>query len=123
MTEIYICLSVMLVSMIFGGIFFVLFGQITVRKLRKNPETRHDLGSKLVSGWDILNVAQAMALPQSLNDKFEKSPLSFLHADSKLVRQHTTRFDRFLGITFFWLWVVAGVACLVFAIMYELGVK
>ncbi len=32
-------------------ILFVLFGQITVRKLRKNPETKNHLGVQFVHGW------------------------------------------------------------------------
>ena len=39
-------------------LLYLLFGQITVRKLRKNPETKQSLGIEFVSGWDILNVAQ-----------------------------------------------------------------
>ena len=42
-------------------ILFVIFGQVTVRKLRKNPETKHELGLEFAGGWDILNVAQALS--------------------------------------------------------------
>jgi len=40
-----------------AGFLFVLFGQITVRKLRKNPATKNELGVEFLSGWDIINVA------------------------------------------------------------------
>jgi len=40
-------------------ILFIIFGQVTVRKLRKNPETKHELGIEFASGWDIFNVASA----------------------------------------------------------------
>ncbi len=45
-----------------GCILFVIFGLVTVRKLRKNPETKHALGIEFASGWDILNVAGALSL-------------------------------------------------------------
>ncbi len=45
-------------------ILFVIFGQITVRKLRKIPETKLVLGIELLSGWDIINVATVLALPK-----------------------------------------------------------
>lgn len=48
------------------SVLFVIFGQVTVRKLRKNPETRHELGIGFASGWDITNVAQALSLPEFL---------------------------------------------------------
>ena len=54
-------------------ILFLLFGQITVRKLRKNPATKHELGTELVSGWDIVNAAQALAVPESIIRKFKNS--------------------------------------------------
>ena len=46
-------------------ILYVLFGQITVRKLRNNPKTKDALGLEYASGWDIINVAQALAFPRS----------------------------------------------------------
>lgn len=46
------------------GILYVLFGQVTVRKLRKNTETKDYLGLELSSGWDILNVASAICRPR-----------------------------------------------------------
>jgi len=52
-----------------GCILFVIFGQVTVRKLRNNPETRHELGMEFASGWDITNVAQALSLPKFLQKR------------------------------------------------------
>lgn len=63
---------------------YVLFGQITVRKLRKNPKTQSVLGANLISGWDIINVAEALACPEFLAENIRKSSLSFLYANSKV---------------------------------------
>ena len=65
-------------------ILFVIFGQVTVRKLRKRPETRHELGVEFASGWDILNVAQALSLPAFLTRKFKKSRLAILVANTDI---------------------------------------
>jgi len=35
-------------------------GKSLFASLEKTPETKHELGIALVSGWDILNVAQAV---------------------------------------------------------------
>ncbi len=74
-------------------IFYVVFGQVTVRKLRKKPETKDHLGFGYVSGWDITNVAQILLMPKWMNDKLKESPLSFLHANYDLLYKHTTKFD------------------------------
>jgi len=63
-------------------VFFILFGQITVRKLRKNPDTKERLGIEFISGWDIINVAQALSIPRAWRRKLKSSPLSALYANS-----------------------------------------
>ena len=90
-----------------SAILFVIFGQVTVRKLRKNPETKHELGIELVSGWDILNTAQALSMPNSILRKFKNSRLSFLEANAELLYKHPTIFDRLIARVFFWLWMIS----------------
>ena len=65
-------------------IMFVLFGQITVRKLRKNPELQHALGLELVSGWDIINVAQALAMPKAAMNKLSEGKGNLIRRVEKL---------------------------------------
>lgn len=101
----------------FAAILYVVFGQTTVRKLRRNPETKDKLGFEYVSGWDIINVAQSLAIPVSLSKKIERSPLSALYANSELLRQHTNRLDRALGATFYWLLTASGTMMICLAIM------
>lgn len=103
-------------------ILYVFFGQITVRKLRNNPETKGALGLEYVSGWDIINVAQALALPKSWSKKLEHGKLSFLYANASVIHSHTTRFDRFLGALFYWLLMVSGLSLALLALLDALGV-
>ena len=90
-------------GMLTSSVLYVIFGQITVRKLRKDPATKDALGVEFASGWDILNVAQALAIPRSWSKKLESSPLSFLHANAECIHKATTSFDRGLAFVMFWL--------------------
>jgi len=58
-----VILDTLIASGFSSAILYVVFGQVTVRKLIKNPETKHELGVEFVSGWDIVNVAQALSIP------------------------------------------------------------
>ena len=104
-----------LVSMMISGILFVVFGQVTVRKLRKNPATRDLLGIQFVSGWDIANAARALSFPRAFARRADRGPLAALHANSEALYSHTTPLDRFLARAHFWslsfagLWILAGV--------------
>ena len=103
-------------------ILYVAFGQITVRKLRKNPKTKDALGIEYASGWDIINVAQALAFPRSWSKKMENSPLSFMHANSELLHENTSRFDRLLGSIFYWLLMTSGLSGALLVLLNSLGV-
>ena len=95
--------SIFMICLFLTMVLFIVFGQVTVRKLRKNEETKNALGGELVSGWDIINVAQALAFPASWLKRIENSPLSFMEADSRIVRENTNKFDHILGMIFYWL--------------------
>ena len=92
----------------FWMIVFVVFGQVTVRKLRKNPATRHELGMEFMSGYDIFNVAGALALPRWLNRKLRGTPLTFLYANADILDKHTTRLDRLLAMIFYVLLILSA---------------
>ena len=106
---------------IIACILFVIFGQATVRKLRKNPETKDVLGMEFVSGWDIFNVAQALALPRKYAQWRKKAPLGMLHANVDLLYKHTTRFDRILARMFFIPFMFAAFFLLVLCLMEYFG--
>ena len=93
---------VMMFSMLVAGSLFIAFGQITVRKLRRNPATRHHLGIDWVNGEDIAHVAQAFGMPRRLHARAERGALSCMVANSEVIRQHTTRLDRALGWMCYW---------------------
>lgn len=102
-------------------ILYVLFGQLTVKKLRKDEALKNSLGLELVSGWDIINVAQALAIPRSWSKKLENSPLSALYAKSECLRENTTRFDRVLAAMFYWLLTLSGISMIALVAMDSLG--
>lgn len=89
------------------------FSLVTVRKLRRNPATRHALGVAIcLTGGETGNVAQSLGCPAVLLRLSARGPLRALDADRELVLQHTTPLDRALGRLCFWSWVAAGVAAL-----------
>lgn len=104
-----------------AAILYVAFGQITVRKLRKNPLTKDKLGFEYVSGWDIINVAQSLSIPRKLSKKLESTPLSFLYANSELLHSQTNKFDRMLGAVFYWTLTLSGGMMICLAIMDTAG--
>lgn len=83
-------------------ILYVFFGQLTVRNLRKKEALKNDMGVEFVSGWDIINAAQALLLLKRLSDRLEAGPLSLMYANTILLREHTTSIDRLVGACFYW---------------------
>ena len=110
-------------TMFLGMIFYVLFGQVTVRKLRKNPETKDKLGIEFASGWDILNVAGALAMPRWLNRKLRNTALSYIYANAKVLDENTTRLDRILAIIFYSLYVYTGLSLILLGLLHAFGVS
>ncbi len=102
--------GILILAAIIVGVLYVAFGQLTVKKLRKNQKTNSALGLEYASGWDIINVAQALALPRSWSRTLESSQLSFMYANSTIIHDNTTTFDRVLGFTFYWLLISAGLS-------------
>ncbi|MCF6211367.1 MAG: hypothetical protein L3J88_06610 [Gammaproteobacteria bacterium] len=97
-------------------ILFVIFGQVTVRKLRKNPETKRALGIEFASGWDILNVAQALSLPKSVAQRIRRNSMGF-EADPDLLYKYTTVFDRVLARVFYTLFALSGFALILLMVL------
>ncbi|WDE05066.1 hypothetical protein SG34_027830 [Thalassomonas viridans] len=121
MTDRQILVAFIILMSVITGIFFVLFGQITVKKLRKNPKTKDVLGLEFMSGWDILNAAQALAMPKRWSKKLEKSPLSSINANSTLLFENTNKFDRMLAVTFYWLWMFTGLSGVLLVLLNTFG--
>ena len=102
-------------------IIYVIFGQVTVRKLRKNPETKDALGVEFASGWDIINVAQALSIPRSWSRKLEGSALSALYASYECLYKNTSWLDRLLAAIFYWLFTISGLAMIVLVLLNSFG--
>ena len=114
--------ALLILASIASGVFYVAFGQITVRKLRKNPNTKDLLGVEYVSGWDIINVAQAFAFPRSWTKQVENSKFSFIYANATVLYENTTKFDRILGCIFYWLLTLSGLSGAFLVLLNYLGV-
>ena len=104
-----------------GMILFVVVGQVTVRRLRKNPEVKGALGAELSSGWDILNVAGALSRPKWFSEMMRRSPLSFMAADERVLYKHTSVVERILARMFFWSWAISGVSFSILGVLDQLG--
>ena len=115
-------LALIVAGSILSGILYVAFGQITVRKLRKNPKTKGSLGLEYASGWDIINVAQAFSLPRSWTRKIENSKFSFMYANATVLFENTTRFDQILGFVFYWLLTLSGLSGALLVLLNYLGI-
>ncbi|KXI20967.1 hypothetical protein [Photobacterium sanguinicancri] len=102
--------AVLLLNSFICMVLYIAFGQITVRKLRRNKNTKDSLGIEYASGWDIINVAQALSLPTYIIRKLRSSSLSRLYADREVLIENTTRFDRLLAFVFYWLLMFTGVS-------------
>ncbi|SET94001.1 hypothetical protein SAMN04487962_1532 [Marinobacter segnicrescens] len=114
-------LGICFLFILIGWVLFVLFGQITVRTLRKNPETRDKLGLDFASGWDIFNVAGAMCRPHWLSERLRRSTLSFTAADERPIYENTNWFDRLLGRTMFIMMMGAVAVMLVLILLNFIG--
>jgi hypothetical protein len=112
-----------IVSFIFvvAWIFFVIFGQITVRKLRKNPETQDALGIQFVSGWDIFNVAEALGLPKKYALRRKNLAFGMLRADADVLYKHTNKLDRILARVFLIPFAFAGAFVVVLMLLDLFG--
>jgi hypothetical protein len=113
--------AIILIAIIFDCILFVFFGEKTVRKLRKNPATKNALGIEFISEWDIVNVMSALALPRKLTRKIKNSPLKIFRADTDLLDQYTTRFDRIVARILFASEIITVLAMFILFFMDDLG--
>lgn len=109
-------------GMLIGLIFYVIFGQVTVKKLRKNPDTKDALGVEFASGWDIYNAAQALSLPKALTRRLESSSLSAMYARSECLRKKTSTLDRLLAFVFYWIFTISGFTLIMIVALNGLGV-
>jgi len=106
-------------GIIISSILYVIFGQVTVRKLRKMPETKHALGIEFsISGSDIFKVAQALSLPKSVSQRIRKNPTTgALHPDPDILYQYTSSSERIFARVFYWLSMISVLSMISFVIL------
>lgn len=109
------------ICVILACILFVVFGQVTVRKLRKNSALKDQLGLEFASGWDIINVAHSLSLPIWLSDKLQEGPLSFMEADASAIKKHINKFDLILARSFCFFLYTSQLIILPLVILDTLG--
>jgi len=120
--EAIIFLSLIL-AIILTGILFVIFGQVTVKKLRKNPTTRDALGFETVSGGDIANVAFSLLVPKSLWFRYrQRREEGWPAPDPGLLHQHMSKSDRILGKILASIWLATMLAFFAYACAESAGV-
>lgn len=121
MTLFSLLLGINAICVLLGLVLYVVFGQVTVRRLRKNPATKNALGLEFASGWDVINAAQALSLPKAITNKLENSSLSPMYANSNLLRQSTTLSDRILAAVFYWLFILSSLSMMALVGINALG--
>ena len=89
-------------SFVLWGILFVVFGEVTVRRLRKDLQVRRQMGYEFFPGWDIVNVAVALSWPRRIMRWLDSRAVLGLHAHSETMYRHTSGLDRFLARAFYW---------------------
>ena len=115
-------LGLILLMIIFDLMLFVIFGQKTVRKLRKNPDVKDALGIEFISGWDIVNVMSALSLPRKLTRKFKETIIAPMEADADLLYRYTTRFDRILAKLIFFSMAFSVLGLFILMLLDKLGI-
>jgi hypothetical protein len=119
--EAIIFLSLILAVML-TGILFVAFGQVTVRKLRKNPATRDALGFEHIGGADIATAAFSLLVPKSLWFRYrQRREEGWPAPDPGLLRQHMSKLDQILGKTLASIWLATMLAFFVYACAESAG--
>ena len=113
---------IILLAMIVDLFLFIFFGQKTVRKLRNNPAIKDSLGIEFISGWDIIHVEDALALPEWLNRKVRQSRLSAFFANAEVLKKHVTKFDVVIAKLFWGLWIAWTSALVILMLIDKCGV-
>lgn len=118
----FLLYAILFFCMLITGILFILFGETTVRRLRKNPETKEALGFDFIGGRDIMNVAIALSMPKRLMNKAKKSKINFMFADIEVLNKYTSRYDIILAKIFYYLFIFDGLLIFTLIGMKLLGI-
>ncbi len=86
--------SVIFSSMIVSWILFFIINIKTVRRLRKNPITKNELGFHLFWGWYALNISETLLFSKEWTIRRRNSSNGYMFANYDLVHQYTTPFEK-----------------------------
>ncbi len=81
-------------SLILTPVLFFIINLKTVRRLRKNPITKDELGLSLVWGWHAITVSEALLFSKEYTTKRRKRSHGYMFANYDLVYQYTTPFEK-----------------------------
>ena len=87
-------------SFVLWGILFVVFGEVTVRRLRKDLQVRRQMGYEFFPGWDIVNVAVALSWPRRLVRWLDRGVFRGFRANLETMYRNTSPLDRMLARAF-----------------------
>ncbi len=73
---------------------FLIINIKTVRRLRKNPITKDEMGFHLFWGWYALNLSVALFASKKWMIKRRSHSDGYLFANPDLMRQYTTLFEK-----------------------------
>jgi len=90
----FIAPLVLIFSATIGWILFFIINIKTVRRLRKNPITRDELGFHLFWGWYAITISQALFFSKEWTTKRRNRPNGYMFANKDLVEQYTTPFEK-----------------------------
>jgi len=108
---------VLIFSAVIGWILFFIINIKTVRRLRKNPVTRDELGFHLFWGWYALNISLALFVSEKKMIKRKNHSDGYLFANQKLVQQYTTPFEKIICKLLVLMGILMLASVLVFMIM------
>ena len=111
--------AIVMLVMFIDMFLLLTFAWTTVRKLRKNPNTKDSLGFEIYSGSNIFGIAQALAWPRSITKKADDAKYSFMIANAELLHEHTSRFDKILARLFYWPMIFSVISLLLLAVLSD----
>ncbi|VAW86245.1 hypothetical protein MNBD_GAMMA17-1010 [hydrothermal vent metagenome] len=85
---------VVMLPAIMAWILFLFINIKTVRRLRKNPITRDELGFHLVWGWYAITISLTLFVSKERMAKRRSYSDGFLFANQDLMAQYTTPFEK-----------------------------
>ncbi len=111
----------MIISLTSAWILFFIINLKIVRRLRKNPITKDELGFHLFWGWYALNISEALFFSKKWMTKRRSRPHGYMFANFNLVHQYTTPFEKVICKLFVILGLLSIVSLLIIGFLDQIG--